>query len=440
MSKPRVFIGFSETAGYCAGLKKGFDEIGVESNCFMVTESVFQFDDPGKGRMLARMRAAIAFRARVQEAAHNAGTFRKVTLSIAKVFATFWQTVIAAMVFCWAAITFDVFIIQGRTSFVDLFRVPIVPKFFDLALLKLLRKKIIYVFHGTDSRPAYVNGSQGTRKLTVEQLAKYVRKQHRDLGRIEKFASVIIHYPLNAQLHRKQIISHEFVGRPVAVPSGTVEPEHGGEVIVGHAPSDPIGKGTALIEAVITNLQKKGHSVRLVRPDDRSHSAVKKMLAECDFVVDQVFYDVAISYVATEAAFLGKATVIGTNARDELIKVTPPEMLAPTVLCLPEEIEPTIERLIVDEKLRRTCGEKARRFVETHYGPLNVAENFLKIINGSVPANWFFDPNSIEYVFGYGYEKADVKKRVHELVQQFGTSALCLDDKPQMRDRFLNLL
>ena len=45
---------------------------------------------------------------------------------------------------------------------------------------------------------------------------------------------------------------------------------------------------------------------------------VIEALRNCDFVVDQVYYDVAISYVATEAAFLGKPSVIGSYAWEEL--------------------------------------------------------------------------------------------------------------------------
>lgn len=440
MSKQRVFIGFSETAGYCAGLKKGFDEIGVRAVCFMVAESLFQFDDPGEGKMLARIRAAIALRSGLQAQARAANTVSKLTISIKRFFATVWQTIVAAMVFCWAANNFDVFIIQGRTSFADLFRLPGFAKFFDLVLLRLLRKKIIYVFHGTDTRPAFVNGSNGVRRLTIPQLARYVRKQHRDLRRIEKHASVILHYPLNAQLHRKTIVSHEFVGRPVAITAVTASFSGRDEVLVGHAPSDPVGKGTVLIEAAIAKLQNKGLKVRLLRPADRSHSAVKKVLAECDFVADQLFYDVAISYVATEAAFFGKPTIIGTNARDEIIKVTPAEMLAPTILCLPDDFQAMLERLVVDEKLRLACGEKARRFVESHYGPRQVASNYLRLIQGDIPTQWLFDPNLIDYVFGYGYTKTDARQRVRQLVHQCGASALCMDDKPQMRDRFFRLI
>jgi len=428
MSKPRVFIGFGETAGYCAGLKKGFDEVGVESVSFMVNQSVFQYDDHGEGSLFRAMRKVVETRDRL-------GAERK---PVQRFFVSIWQNIIAMRVFCWALLNFDAFVIQGRTSFADLFRLPIKPRFLDLPILRLFRKRIIYVFHGTDSRPAYVNGAQGTRKLTVVQLAKYVRKQHRDLRKIEKYASVILHYPLNAQLHAKKIVSHEFVGRPVSVPNTAVTPSES-EVLIAHAPSDPLGKGTAIIEAAVQNIARKGHAVRLIRPADKSNAAVKQALAQCDFVIDQVYYDVGISYVATEAAFLGKPTVIGTNAKAELLKVTPTELVAPTILCEPEELERTIERLVSDKKLRVACGDKARAFVEKHYGPRRVAENYLKLISGAIPKEWIFDSNSIDYVYGYGYSVNDVRERVRSLVQQCGPSALCLDDKPAMKAKFLKL-
>jgi hypothetical protein len=441
MAKPRIFIGFGETSGYCAGLKKGFDEIGIPAVSFMITENRSQFDDSGRGWLLTAIRSILkkreALQAQSEKTASHAVKLRCALWRLALALA---QNAVWLAVLVWALAKFDVFVLQGRASFINVFRLPVKPRFLDLAILKLLRKKIIYVFHGTDSRPAYINGSAGTRRLNARQLAQYARRQARDVRTIEKYADAILHYPLNTHFHLKKIISHEFMGRPVfiASPSAPSEPATAAAAVrIVHAPSDPVGKGSEKIRECIGHLRQKGHEIDFIEMIDKRNEEVKESLSSCDFVVDQVYYDVAISYFGTEAAFLGKPAVLGSYAKEELRKTSSDAALPPTLMCAPEEMEQAIEKMVADSQLRHQLGAQANEFVEQHYGPKRVAENFLRVIEKDVPAEWFFDPDSLQYCHGYGYAEEKVKEVIRGVVQEGGESALSLDDKPRLKEKML---
>jgi glycosyltransferase involved in cell wall biosynthesis len=441
VTKPRVFIGFEDTAGYCAGLKRGFDEIGVPAVSFMIRENRFQFDDPRPGRLLASIRCILrkreSFQARSQKTESRAA---KLAFALARLALALAQNALWLLVLLWAAARFDVFVLQGRVSFINVFRLPLKPRFLDLALLKLFQKKIIYVFHGTDTRPAYLNGSAGTRRLDTRQLIRYARRQACDLRTIERYADAVIHYPLNTHYHRKKIVSHEFVGRPVFIarPPAPEKPAAAATPVrIVHAPSDPLGKGTHKIREMIANLRQGGHSIDFIELAGKRNDEVKARLQDCDFLVDQLYYDVAISYLATEAAFLGKPAVIGTYARDDLARAAPGAVLPPVYLCAPEDMEQAIEKMVADRDLRLRLGAQAREFVQKNYGPEQVARNYLRLIQDGAPAQWLFDPNALEYCHGYGYTAQEVKGRIRELVQAGGESSLNLDHKPALKEKLL---
>ena len=51
------------------------------------------------------------------------------------------------------------------------------------------------------------------------------------------------------------------------------------------------------------NLRQKGRPIDFVELVGRTNEEVKEALQSCDFLVDQLYYDVAISYLATETPF-----------------------------------------------------------------------------------------------------------------------------------------
>jgi hypothetical protein len=66
-----------------------------------------------------------------------------------------------------------------------------------------------------------------------------------------------------------------------------------------------------------------------------------------------------------------------------------------------------------------------------------VAGRFLDLIEGKVPPDWMHDVAGVRYTRGVGLAEADARDIVRRLIAQEGTAALQLDDRPQMRDAFV---
>jgi hypothetical protein len=177
--------------------------------------------------------------------------------------------------------------------------------------------------------------------------------------------------------------------------------------------------------------------VELVLLSGKPHAVVMDELARCDFVVDQCYSDTPMAGFAAEAASFGKPAVVGGYAEEVFARWIPPATLAPTLYVRPEEVEGAIERLIVDEDLRRELGRRARTFVEEHCACHRVAERYLRLIEGPVPPEWLFDPGEIRYVQGYGFPEDRARERVAAVLRAAGPEGLCVSDKPDLERRLV---
>jgi hypothetical protein len=164
----------------------------------------------------------------------------------------------------------------------------------------------------------------------------------------------------------------------------------------------------------------------------RPHAEVLAEIARCDLVVDSAYCDVPMSGFATEAAALGRPAVVGGPSGEAFRETIAPEDMPPVLYCRPEEIEDAIDRLVTDAGLRHELGERAREFVRLNRDPLVVARRFARVLEGDVPAAWLYDPAGLRHVGGFG-SPAVLRRTVRALVSAHGTSALWLDDKPELR-------
>src|SRR5580658_1571058 len=111
MGPPRVFIGFGETSGYCAGLKRGLDELGVPCVSFMIRENRFQFEESSHGRLLASIRWILKKRDMLQERTEKtASGATKVGCVLVRLALALAQNATWLAVLVWAISKFDVFV------------------------------------------------------------------------------------------------------------------------------------------------------------------------------------------------------------------------------------------------------------------------------------------------------------------------------------------
>ena len=327
-------------------------------------------------------------------------------------------------------------------AFVFGFKSQIVHTDYDLKYLADRGKKVIWVFHGSDARPAYVSGwHAGDSSSVAARLKKRVRRQKELIRTIEQHVDHVVNLELTAHLSERPHVSWLDIGIPCEPPDEAPERKRrsGGPVRILHCPSNRKGKGTLEIRKSINTLRERGYSIDYGELSGVTNSEVLTQLEQCHFVIDQVYSDTPMAGFATEAAMFGKPAVVGSYAVDYY--PTSQELGAgawpPSLFCHPRDLTASIERLFRDIDFRQTLGDQARQFVCERWSAERVASRFLRLLDDDVPREWIRDPHDIRYVHGAGVPEREAKRAVRAVVESGDESNLMLDDKPELRSAFV---
>ena len=420
----RVFIGLTDVASYFAGLKTGFNEIGVDSVFvnFRNYNGLRQAQNNEPNWLLRLTRQIVLSQS--EQAPKN-----RILLGQRYLI----RFILRLFVFIWAIFACDVFIFASRISFWGLY---------DLPLLKFLGKRIFFVFTGSDSRPPYLNGALVAKQssASIQDCIKLTRHMKREIQWVEKYADACINHPPSAHFHEKPFVNYALIGHSVFGVSQSVaqKAEKSDTVRIVHAPTRPEQKGTPQIRAAIEALREKGHKIEFIELINRPNSDVLLELSKSDFAIDELYSDISLAVFGTEAAYFAKPALVGGYAQKELQSISSLNGLPVDLYVRPEKLQETIEKLILDQAYRDACGIKAREFVATQWTPKDVATRFLQIIQDDFPADWLINPQRIEYLHGWGLPESRVKEVIALIIQECGKEALCLSDKPELENRFLS--
>ncbi len=429
---PRIFLGLTEVSGYYAQLRKGFAELGIECVHIPIQAHRFAYDEAQDMGWPARLaRFFVKSRVSVPEAARWRRRAWLVPVTITRV-----------ILFIWAVRRFDVFIMGGGSSFF---------RFWDLPVLRWLGRRVIYVLHGTDARPAYLDGSfyqerhAATRQsdldpppLDDEFIDAYVAAttiRHRDVRWIERHAETVVCGPGFAQLLDKPFVNFAAIGIPFSPPDTRLPKPRppDGRVRILHATSDMVGRGTRITRGLIEELVGRGLPIDFIVMTGQPHLRVLEELQACDFVVDGQWADTPMAGFATESARFGKPVVMGGYYAANVRRDMPPETIPPTCFTTPDQMQATIERLVMDAEYRRQVGEDMRRFVLEAWTPKSVAAKYLQLLEGSAPASWWNDPHRNLYHLGGGLSGDRIRAIVRAIVARYGERALLLEHNPALR-------
>jgi len=411
----KVFIGLEEIAGHYSGLKKGFQDIGVE--CVFINLSTHPFNYGGDDEP----NALISLYKNILKKKD------KSTSKAIKVLLFGLLFCLKLQIFIWAILNYNVFIFAFGNSFFNLY---------DLKILKLLNKKLIFAFSGSDGRPPYIAIPGNSQ--SIEDMYHSSCKKKAKISKIEQFADVIITHPAYAHFHEKRYIKYLLIGIPF-LPLQEIKPKKSrtnNSVRILHSPSNPVPKGSDRIRAAIAEMHKRGYDIEYIEITGKSHKIVIEEIQECDFVVDQVYSDTPMATFATEAAWYGKPSIVCGYYSRYIQEDYAPDVIPPSIFCHPDEICGAIEKLIVDENYRKELGEKAQYYVHARWTPEQVAKRYLQIIKGDIPEDWFSVPNDIRYLQGAGISEYHSKEIISNLIKSYGVGSLCLSDKPELEALF----
>lgn len=348
----------------------------------------------------------------------------------------------------WGHLVF-VCVIAKFDAFVFIYGQTITNTRLELWLLKYFKKKIIFVYVGSDSRPPYMDGGQfaglvGDPLPSASFLRAVTRRSKRKIRLHEKYADFIINSPATAHFHELPYINWFAMGIPRVFPAclnvSPIVPGITRPVRILHSPSNPLVKGTDEILAVLDKLCKKGYSIELINIQNMPNEIVLKELAGCDFIVDQLYSDTPLATFATEAAFFGKPAVVGGYCAGNAKQILNLSDLPPSLFVVPGCLETAIEHLIVDTDFRECLGRKARQFVLSQWSLSGVAGRYLQLLNNDVPAQWWCDPASVSYVRGCGLPEGRTRQLIQILIENFGIGALQVCDKPNLETAVMDFV
>lgn len=421
----RVFIGLTEVAGYLGGLRQGFEDLGVSTLYFDGSAHPFGYAQPDvlgrAGRVVDRTRAR-----RDGECRLLPRTFWKLATSLTRAA----RAILKAGILSRALLTCDAFILAGGETFL---------RRLDPVLLRVLRKRVVVVFLGSDHRPPYLNGrwARSMSDGAVRSSVKDIRIVYDRVRAAERFADVIVASGASAQFHVRPFVHFLAVGIPVVPPLAEVgDPARrffvGSGVRVLHSPSDPISKGTDLIRSAVMGLRDQGHIIDYVELVRRPHAEVLAALRECDLVVDEVYSDTPMAVFSAEAASFGKPTLVTGYYADTVGVEIRPELIPPSMFCPPDELQESLRRLVTDRAFRDALGRRALEHVRMRWAAGEVAQRYLRIFDGDVPSDWMVDPAACRYLSGWGMPDRLRRQAIAAIVSQAGVEALCLSDRPDL--------
>ena len=258
---------------------------------------------------------------------------------------------------------FDVFHFHFGTS--------ILPRMKDVPLLARMGKRIVFHFHGCDIRNRG-HMLRAHRLSTCTECDPFCRpaRQRALLELAQRwgdrmFYSTLdlaesvpggVHLPLAVDAER---LASEAARRPLA----DLERRDGvrGPVVIGHAPTNRLIKGTRFVVEAVERLRAEFPLVELRMIERRPWAELPEFYAGCDIVVDQLLMG-WYSLVAIEAMAMGRAVAL--HLREDFRGIHPD---LPIVDATPGTVYEVLRALIASPARRRELGERGIEFVRKHH-------------------------------------------------------------------------
>tara|TARA_Y100000994_G_scaffold235520_1_gene225266 strand:+ start:1555 stop:2757 length:1203 start_codon:yes stop_codon:yes gene_type:complete len=258
--------------------------------------------------------------------------------------------------------------------------------YFEVFLIKLLRKKLLIQYQGDDAR----QGDYCLKNYKINiatQVSKGYYNLESDQGKrkaiefYSKFCDKI--YALNPDLINVLPIGTNFlpyshVDLKKWVPHYIKNDQN--PIKIGHAPTNREVKGTKFIINAIDKLKREGYEFEFLLIESTSNRKAKEIYKTIDIMIDQLFAG-WYGGLALELMSLGKP-VVSYIRQEDLLNI-PLEMKneIPIINSNSEQIYKTLKDLINTPKSKLLHkGKLSRKFVEKWHDPNKIAQKIIKDI------------------------------------------------------------
>lgn len=247
----------------------------------------------------------------------------------------------------------------------------------DISILKLLKKKVFYEFHGSDIRVDCL-AHKRNKYFPIEDLKqdKLVKRNQYICKNVD---GIILHDQELAMYLPNVGEKVFFVPLRIAVDSFIpIYPDiNCQKVTIVHAPSNSKLKGTEYIIRAINKL-KKHYPIDFILIQNKTQDEAKAIYMKADIIIDQLLIG-TYGVFALEGMALGKPVI--TYIMDDMLLAFPDEL--PIQNANIENIEGVLENLITHPELRNQIGIASRQYVENYHDYRKIAIYLLKIYQGS---------------------------------------------------------
>jgi glycosyltransferase involved in cell wall biosynthesis len=236
----------------------------------------------------------------------------------------------------------------------------LLPRYYDLPILKRMNKKMVMHYWGSEIRQKNIAERKNKFALVIVKDENEIRHHISTVAKYIKTV-IVVDYELYEYIQgyfKKVVIVRQALNiqdyKPV-IPS-----LHKERLLIVHAPSDKRIKGTNYILQAVTKL-KKEYNFKFVLIHKIPHQKAKEIYSRADIIVDQLL--------------LGG---YGLVSIEEYLKNKYPKEL-PIISANPDTIYSVLKILIKDAKLRHELGERGRAYVEKHHDARKIAGELIKV-------------------------------------------------------------
>lgn len=415
----RYFFGGYDAAGYMLKLSNSMIEKGNKVRYKNLGEDRYDYSKKGK------LHSEIKVKARTKERRRY---FTKIINFINLLLYRIW-------VITNEINRSDVFIITGYQGIIN---------FHELVLLKLLGKKIIIIFLGSDARPPYLSGKHlddrngifDSNQIMLE--SKNIKKR---IKRVEKYADIIVNNPATSQFFERECIDFLYLGFPLPkINEEKNEYEDKKTIRVLHAPSRPVAKGSNEFSRIIEKLQKNGHEIEYKTIVNMPNWQLMKEIAKCDLILDELYSDMPIATFGVEASLLAKPVIVGTYFKEYIEKFTASDIVPPTLFVNPRDAESEITKIINNKSELKKIGKLQQKFVNENYNPDKIVEKIKKMVSGEVDKKYYYNPKEIEYILGWGVSNIELRKQLKKYIKDVGEKNLYLEHNKKIGEKITKFI
>lgn len=400
-SQRRIFIGLREVAGHYEGLCRGFQTLGIEYDS-VTFDHRFSYDG------IPTSHGAITLRwirrRRLQARNSLASTAWFVVQGLFQIY-----------LFIYYAWRCDYFIFASGESFLA---------GWDLPLLRLMSKRVIVQFHGSDSRIPFLNGALYPEGFfDLKSAWRATLRQRRRLAWIERFADVVINIQPQAHLQQKPYLQWLQIG-VAAMPNSLYvdrgkarhalchdKPSDSRKLLILHCPTHRASKGSDAIRRAVERIAAQGYEIQYEELTHHSHSSLMDKILQADLVIDQLYSDYPMPSLATECAWLHVPVLVCGHAAEHWGRWLDHHDIPPSLYVQSEKLDQAIVQLVESASVRRKLAEDCYAFVSTKWNPAQIAKRYQDLLEGVIDHR-FWAMNDRSYRWGMGLDRLEAERRI----------------------------